>query len=77
MIFRIFAALALVALGACASADPLPSFASGPAPDDPSLGLGSASFAGSPVDYSHREPVDPRSWRQMNDEQAPASGGRS
>ena len=28
-------------------------------------------------DYSHREPVDPKPWRQQNDDRAPQTTGKS
>ena len=28
-------------------------------------------------DYNHRDPVDPRPWRKLNDEQSPVKGGHS
>lgn len=27
--------------------------------------------------YSHRDPVDPKSWRKLNDEQSPVKGEKS
>lgn len=27
-------------------------------------------------DYNHRDPVDPRPWRKLNDEQSPAKGDK-
>ncbi|MBL4725699.1 MAG: hypothetical protein JKY83_03305 [Rhizobiaceae bacterium] len=28
-------------------------------------------------DYNHRDPVDPRPWRKLNDEQSPVKGDKS
>jgi hypothetical protein len=62
----------------------LPLLAAGCAPTLPDvLGDKPDSFAGSPVRYenpislyTHRTPVGPKTWRVLNDAQAPKRGGK-
>ncbi|MBA8910254.1 hypothetical protein HNQ95_006067 [Aminobacter ciceronei] len=67
------AMLALLSVAGCAATNPpnvLPAFS----PADPVMGLRKTHHH-SVVDYSHRHPVDPKNWRQLNDKLSPANKG--
>lgn len=44
-------------------------------PADPEAGIRSAHHLDILEGYNHRNVVDPRPWRQLNDEQSPDKGG--
>ena len=67
----LIAALASLA-GCAAGATPEMPMAADPA--DPALGLSARSYNGV-VNYRHRDPVDPKNWRRLNDDLAPAGQG--
>lgn len=71
-------ALPLV-LGACQTAQPslLPDMALLMAPANPTQSIRNTHQHGVVTDYTHREPVEPKPWRQLNDEQAPNGGAGS
>lgn len=71
-------ALPLV-LGACQTVQLsfLPDMASLTAPADPTQSVRNTNPHGVVTEYTHREPVDPKPWRQLNDEQAPNRGAGS
>lgn len=63
-------------LGGCVSAplsDPLP-FRS---PSDIDAGIRDTTEGGAVGEYNNRQPVPPRNWRQLNDDQGPDGGGGS
>ncbi|MDH4989151.1 hypothetical protein QEZ47_27320 [Aminobacter anthyllidis] len=67
------AMLALLLVAGCAATNPpnvLPDFN----PADPVLGLRQTHYH-SVIDYSHRDPVAPKKWRQLNDRLSPANKG--
>ena len=43
-------------------------------PVDAQNGIRSTHYHGIIGEYNHREPVDPRSWRKLNEEQSPKNG---
>jgi len=56
----------------CASSGPsdiLPLFNAA----DPIMGLRDASYSPVVTNYQHRAPVDPKNWRQQNDDLSPAN----
>jgi hypothetical protein len=71
-----FARLAMlaasVAVAGCTATPPdiLPAFN----PSDPRMGLRDAHYR-PVVNYTHREPVDPKNWRRLNDDLSPAKPG--
>lgn len=71
----LFAMLAasLAASGCASSAPPdiLPSFNAA----DPIMGISDAHYHPVVTNYQHREPVDPKNWRQLNDDLSPAERG--
>ena len=64
--------LASLTVAGCTATPPdiLPDFN----PADPVLGLRETRYPGV-INYTHREPVDPLSWRQRNDSLSPARSG--
>jgi hypothetical protein len=44
---------------------------------DAQSGIRSTHYHGIIGEYNHREPVDPRSWRKLNEEQSPKNGDDS
>lgn len=76
--FRTIALAALpLALGACQSPQPeqLTDVAPIIAPADPSAYAPPVSAPRVVTGYTHRTPVEPGGWRELNDRQAPARGG--
>jgi hypothetical protein len=66
-------AVSLSAAG-CASSSPpsiLPQFNAA----DPIMGVRDAHYHSVVTNYQHREPVDPKNWRQLNDDLSPAKRG--
>ncbi|MFH1341780.1 MAG: hypothetical protein ABIL01_11335 [Pseudomonadota bacterium] len=66
-------AVSLSAAG-CASSTPpniLPQFNAA----DPMMGVSAAHYHPVVTNYQHREPVDPKNWRQLNDDLSPAKRG--
>lgn len=63
-------ALLPLILAAC-TASPLPDILPWQTPDDPTLGTANARFQSVIGEYEHREPTDPKSWRKLNESQAP------
>lgn len=58
----------------CASSSPpniLPQFNAA----DPIMGISDAHYHPVVTNYQHREPVDPKDWRQLNDDLSPAKRG--
>jgi len=63
---------ASLSVAACASSVPpdiLPSFNAA----DPMMGLRDARYTPVVTNYQHRAPVDPKNWRQQNDDLSPAN----
>lgn len=63
---------ASLAAAGCASTAPpdiLPSFNAA----DPMMGLRDTRYSPVVTNYRHRAPVDPRNWRQQNDDLSPAN----
>lgn len=74
---RIFvAAMVPLALAAC-QAIPVPEPLTGADPADQQSGIRDTGYRSVLGDYDHREPVDPKRWRDLNDKQAPGGGGAS
>lgn len=70
---RIVVIATLASLAGCAAGAPLDMpMAADPA--DPALGLAARPYSGV-VNYRHRDPVDPKNWRRLNDDLAPAGQG--
>jgi len=46
-------------------------------PDDAQIGIRDTHHHNIIGDYNHREPVDPKPWRKLNDDQAPKQGESS
>lgn len=70
------AVLLLVGLGACTASQPqnvLPI----QSPADVQIGVLRSTSVSAIGEYTHRVPIDPKPWRQLNDEQAPGAGGGS
>lgn len=57
-------------LGGCAATSPS-EVSPHDNPADPSFGVAPLRYSSPVTGYSHREPVDPRPWRNQNDAQAP------
>lgn len=74
-----FALVALLPamLGGCATASKLPDVLPHSVPTNAELGLHKTQGSNVIGDYSQREVTDPKSWRELNDSQAPKSGGHS
>ncbi|AXS42100.1 hypothetical protein D1F64_21475 [Breoghania sp. L-A4] len=70
------AALLPLLFGACARSS-LPDVASHPSPADARIADRAPTNAGVIAGYTHREPVSPRPWKQLNQEQAPNGGAGS
>ena len=68
-----FAVLAPLFLAACAATGPADVLASR-SPADQNAGIGNAVYRNIIGDYTHRRPTGPKSWRSLNDAEAP--GGR-
>jgi len=66
-------ASALVGAG-CAASPRLADMATEPAAN-PSFGTASGHYHSVLGSYQHREPVDPKNWRQLNDDLAPKEEG--
>ncbi|RUM95732.1 hypothetical protein EET67_21650 [Pseudaminobacter arsenicus] len=67
------AVLASLSVAGCTATNPpnvLPDFN----PADPIMGLREAHHH-SVIDYRHREPTEPKNWRQLNDRLAPGNEG--
>jgi hypothetical protein len=67
------AMLASLLVAGCAATTPpdiVPAFN----PADPVMGVRDVHYH-PVVDYRHREPVDPKNWRRLNEERSPASPG--
>lgn len=65
---------ASLSVAGCASSVPpdiLPSFNAA----DPMMGLRDARYTPVVTNYQHRAPVDPKNWRQQNDDLSPANRG--
>jgi hypothetical protein len=78
--FRIILPVALpLVLGACQASQPelLADVAPLLAPADPDRSHVPVAAPAVITDYTHREPVDPSGWRQLNDSQATARGDGS
>ncbi|MBA5775561.1 hypothetical protein H2509_00315 [Stappia sp. F7233] len=72
----ILAVLLPAGLGACTASQPqnvLPL----QSPADAQIGLLRSADISAIGEYTHRVPIDPKPWRQLNDEQAPGAGGDS
>ncbi|PAQ09415.1 hypothetical protein CIT26_12770 [Mesorhizobium temperatum] len=68
------AMLASLLVAGCAATTPpniLPAFN----PADPAMGVRDVHYHPAVVDYRHREPVDPRNWRRLNEERSSAKPG--
>ncbi|AZO68357.1 MAG: hypothetical protein E5Y88_15555 [Mesorhizobium sp.] len=68
------AMLASLLVTGCAATTPpdiLPAFN----PADPAMGVRDVHYHPVVVDYRHREPVDPRNWRRLNQERSPVNPG--
>jgi hypothetical protein len=70
------AAFVPLVMSACA-ATPLPDVLPQLAPDDSTAGIRNTAYARPTAGYIHRMPEPPKTWRQMNDAQAPSAGGGS
>lgn len=44
-------------------------------PADSQTGIRNTHYHGIIGEYNHREPIDPKSWRKLNEEQTPKDGG--
>ncbi len=73
MISRLLAALAPLAVVACATV-PEPVTGTGARPEDPHSGILAMRPGSVIAPYTHRVPVDPGNWRSLNDRQAPGGG---
>lgn len=60
-------ALLPLLLGGCASTYPSEVTASR-SPDDPTAEVGTADYHSPVAGYQHREPVDAKPWRKLNDD---------
>jgi hypothetical protein len=69
-------ALLPLLLGACAQSS-LPDVAPYPSPADPQIADRATSSASVVAGYNRREPVSPKSWKLLNEEQAPKKGAGS
>lgn len=72
----LFAGLLPAILGGCASALP-PEVSPYSSPVDATNAIRDTHHHNAMGNYTHRQAVDPRPWRQLNDEQTPKRGGRS
>lgn len=73
----VFAALSPLLAGGCAATAPLPTLSAVPGPEDPGTAI-HALYPSSVTDgYTARNPVEPGSWRKLNDDQSPGRGGGS
>ncbi len=77
MRLSIFAALSPLLVGGCAATAPLPDLSAGPGPQDPGAAIHALYPPSVTEGYTARGPVEPGSWRQLNDRQAPGRGGGS
>ncbi|MAY61747.1 MAG: hypothetical protein CML29_06010 [Rhizobiales bacterium] len=78
--FRTILPVALpLVLGACQATPPEGLADAAPllAPADPDRYAAPVAAPRVVTGYTHREPVDPGGWRQLNDSQAPSRGGGS
>lgn len=73
MRFLVAATLTSLAAG-CAATPPLPDTAMALAPTNAQAGLTDTHFH-PVVNYTHREPVDPQNWRDLNRRLSPAEQG--
>ncbi|WP_139111074.1 hypothetical protein [Stappia indica] len=73
MISRLLAALAPLAVAACATV-PATVSGYGPLPEDPHAAVPALQPASVVAPYQHRVPVEPGNWRNLNDRQAPGGG---
>lgn len=67
-------AVASALVGAGCTAPRLADMATEPAAN-PSFGTASGHYHSVVGSYQHREPVDPKNWRQLNDDLAPKGEG--
>lgn len=65
---------ASLSVAGCAATTP-PNILPAYNPADPAMGIRDTHYHPVVVDYSHREPVDPQNWRDLNDRLSPAKGG--
>ena len=73
--FRIlFAAAMPLALAACKAAGGPAQFMPDHSPADPAIGIRNTHHHTVLGEYTHRIAVDPKPWRQQNDNQAPGAG---
>jgi len=76
--FRFFLAAAMpLALAGCAGANGPAEFMPVNSPVDSSAGIRNTHHHTVLNGYTHRVPVDPKPWRQLNDSQAPDAGAGS
>lgn len=73
MISRLLAALAPLAVAACATV-PATVSGYGPLPEDPHAATVPLRPASVVAPYEHRISVEPGNWRDLNDRQAPGGG---
>lgn len=71
------AALVSALLSGCTSINAPAEVLSYQTPDDPQVGIRSTRHENILGDYNHRDVVEPKPWRGLNDSQAPNSGGGS
>lgn len=73
--FRILLAAAVpLTLAGCVTAGEPASIMSASSPADPDAGIRNLRYQTVLDGYTHRVPVDPKPWRQLNDSQAPGAG---
>ena len=68
-----FAALWALLASGCTSTPPVVTTAA--APESPNVGIRPTSYSPVLAPYTPRRPVDPKSWRDMNEEIAPKPEG--
>jgi hypothetical protein len=77
MKLSVIAALSPLLVGGCASTASLPSLSAGPGPEDPGTAIHAIYPSSVTAGYTARGPVEPGSWRKLNDDQASGHGGGS
>ena len=73
----IFVALVPALLAGCAATSMPTNILPYRSPDDAQTGIRDTHHHNIIDKYNHRDPVDPKPWRKLNDDQAPKSGAGS